>query len=275
MPIQKLCKGGCGRSILVWNTIQNKCDKCSTTKPIPKKGKPVTNKCKVCQKEYKRRPSIAARSKYCSVACRDKGRSNQEVRKCKNCYQEFSFKPSQLNAYKNAGRYCSRKCRYEYDVKVNANAPIKDKYGRSGRKADKEWQKAVRERDEFICQRCGKYDQYIHTHHIALRSQRPDLKHEVSNGVCLCASCHQWVHHHPKLAKEQGFISDAKYGVKQMELRSASISKSKDQGKTKEFSCMFCGKKKYYSGATANRISKSYRCIDCYMSTHIKRKASL
>lgn len=53
MPVKKLCKGGCGRSIIVWNSAQTRCADCQnkrskakpptplkrSTKPIKKKGK--------------------------------------------------------------------------------------------------------------------------------------------------------------------------------------------------------------------------------------------
>jgi predicted restriction endonuclease len=64
--------------------------------------------------------------------------------------------------------------------------------------ADLKWQKAVRERDNFTCQfpGCGTYNKHIDTHHVAKRSQRPDLRHEMSNGICLCRLHHNWTDTH-------------------------------------------------------------------------------
>lgn len=77
--------------------------------------------------------------------------------------------------------------------------------------AEKTWTKAVREKDNYTCQRCGKYDKFIHTHHVAPRSRRPDLKLAVANGICLDTECHAWVHANPIAATEQGLLSDATY----------------------------------------------------------------
>lgn len=56
------------------------------------------------------------------------------------------------------------------------------------------WSKAVRERDSNTCQfpGCGKQEN-LDTHHIAMRSLRPDMKFDVSNGVTLCRRHHNWV----------------------------------------------------------------------------------
>jgi hypothetical protein len=140
------------------------------------------------------------------------GRKARKVeRRCKECGTSFLINPSQFKYYKGAGQYCSKKCHAQHKIKLNANLPIKDRYGRTNRHADKQWQQAVREKDGCICQRCGKYDPYIHAHHVAPRSRRPDLRHEISNGKCLCASCHQWVHWNPKESTPLGLLSDASY----------------------------------------------------------------
>lgn len=77
--------------------------------------------------------------------------------------------------------------------------------------AEKVWQRTVRERDNYTCRRCGKYDKYIHAHHIAPRSRRPDLRLDPDNGICLDTPCHMWVHDHPIEATEQGLLSDETY----------------------------------------------------------------
>ena len=57
------------------------------------------------------------------------------------------------------------------------------------------WSKAVRERDNSTCQfpGCGKQGKGLDTHHIAMRSLRPDLRFDVSNGITLCRPHHSWV----------------------------------------------------------------------------------
>lgn len=94
------------------------------------------------------------------------------------------------------------------------------------RKADLDWKNAVREKDNFTCQRCGLYDKYIHTHHVASRARRPDLRHDITNGICLDAICHMWVHHHPAEAEKLGLLSGAKYEKDRLRERFGNISKS-------------------------------------------------
>lgn len=162
--------------------------------------------CTICGTEYEARGKRFATAKYCSAACCGKGKTTQQERVCRNCHKTFLFKPSQLNKYPNAGRYCSRNCGYAYRVKKNATIPTKDRWGRTKRVADKEWQRKIREQDNSTCRRCGRHDPYIHTHHVATRATRPDLKHDLTNGICLCGSCHSWVHHHPKESVINGWL---------------------------------------------------------------------
>lgn len=60
------------------------------------------------------------------------------------------------------------------------------------------WRREVRERDDYTCQYpgCGKHSRRIDVHHIAKRTERPDLKFTVSNGVCLCRLHHDWTDTH-------------------------------------------------------------------------------
>lgn len=73
----------------------------------------------------------------------------------------------------------------------------------------KAWSAAVLARDERICRKCKGVA--TDAHHIAARSQRPDLKYDLDNGVALCRECHNWVPNNVEEAKELGLYSDAKY----------------------------------------------------------------
>ena len=56
------------------------------------------------------------------------------------------------------------------------------------------WRKAVLVRDGYACRDCGRVcgsKREAHADHIIPVKVRPDLRHEVSNGQCLCSSCHQ------------------------------------------------------------------------------------
>ena len=159
----------------------------------------------------KRKGYLWTVARYCDARCAGLARRTIEIRKCLSCGSNFNFMPSQLNKYKGAGKFCSKICHGDWKAKQWKDKPITDKYGRTKRREDHVWQKAIRDRDKCTCQRCGTYEKYIHTHHVATRARRPDLKHDVNNGVCLCGRCHGWVHTHPKEAAEVGLLSLEKY----------------------------------------------------------------
>lgn len=187
---------------------------CSKTCSDKAKQKQVNKTCNICDKEFAV-PECHAFIKSCSRECADKSRRTKQERTCQTCGKVFFISPSQFKYYKGAGRFCSRECSYAGIVIRTAKKPIPDRYGRSKRKADKEWSKAVKERDQYICQRCGVYNKYNHAHHVATRSQRPDLKYEVSNGKTLCNSCHTYIHHHAIEAQADGWLSTETYELAQ------------------------------------------------------------
>ena len=56
----------------------------------------------------------------------------------------------------------------------------------------------VKERDGYICQKCGKKcsGQGAHWSHIYSR-QRFSMRWLLLNAICLCAGCHRWWHDNP------------------------------------------------------------------------------
>lgn len=142
------------------------------------------------------------RGKVCSRACADKLKRTVIEYTCQSCGKIFLGVPSQAVYYRGANQFCSRKC-----VPKTRGSNKRDERA----SADRAWSKAIKERDGMICRRCQKFDPSIHAHHIAPRSQRPDLRHSLGNGVCLCASCHTWCHHNPTEAVKLGLLSAEKY----------------------------------------------------------------
>lgn len=72
------------------------------------------------------------------------------------------------------------------------------------------WSKAVRERDGNICQwpgGCQTGDTRIDVHHIAKRSQRPDLKYDPSNLICICRTHHDWTDDNHDAAVAMGLLN--------------------------------------------------------------------
>jgi len=58
-----------------------------------------------------------------------------------------------------------------------------------GRKFYRDWRKAVLERDDYQCTRCGS-EHYLEVDHIKPYSLYPDLRFDINNGRVLCHSCH-------------------------------------------------------------------------------------
>jgi predicted restriction endonuclease len=75
------------------------------------------------------------------------------------------------------------------------------------------FKREVRERDNCTCQfpGCGYYSKHIDVHHIAKRSQRPDLKFAVNNGICLCRPHHRWTDLNHDEAVRMGLLSVETY----------------------------------------------------------------
>jgi len=55
---------------------------------------------------------------------------------------------------------------------------------------DREWKRRVKARDNFTCQYCGKRGGKLNSHHLFAYNQYEPLRHELLNGITLCARCH-------------------------------------------------------------------------------------
>ena len=62
----------------------------------------------------------------------------------------------------------------------------------------KQWKEAVKERDNYTCQKCGKIlkkgDKLLDAHHIKSKEEYPELRFDVDNGLTLCHECHTALH---------------------------------------------------------------------------------
>lgn len=59
---------------------------------------------------------------------------------------------------------------------------------------NKQWRKAVFERDDYTCRLCGLRGMKLNAHHIKPYAYYHDFRFDVNNGVTLCVSCHKLVH---------------------------------------------------------------------------------
>ena len=60
--------------------------------------------------------------------------------------------------------------------------------------AYKKWRKAVFERDDYTCQKCGKKNCYLNAHHIATFAENENKRLDIFNGITLCINCHKEEH---------------------------------------------------------------------------------
>ena len=56
-------------------------------------------------------------------------------------------------------------------------------------KEDRIWKKAVKERDNYTCQVCGKKDKRLNSAHI-LPWEIKETRNDIMNGITLCVNCH-------------------------------------------------------------------------------------
>lgn len=111
---------------------------------------------------------------------------------CLQCGNTFDTNPHKVRQGK--AKYCSLDCYNKARHNPNRKRAIKqrqtDKY--------KEWKRAVLERDNFTCQRCGMsaYDgANLAAHHIKSFKDYPELRTKLSNGETLCRNCHHKAHY--------------------------------------------------------------------------------
>lgn len=65
------------------------------------------------------------------------------------------------------------------------------------RRLDELWSRAVRLRDKYTCQKCGRTHKQVQAAHIFSRN-RKSVRWDIDNGITLCYYCHiHWAHREP------------------------------------------------------------------------------
>jgi hypothetical protein len=125
--------------------------------------------------------------KYCSRECSHIGSNKQIKKKCEHCDIEFSLPPShisKINAVTGVSyerKYCSKKCFHEHTFN----------------------------KVETKCCYCNM--DIIEAHHIKPILIYPHLRHELSNGICLCHNCHYYgVHNGQPNFKHGKYVGKSK-----------------------------------------------------------------
>lgn len=165
-------------------------------------------KCACCSKEIYIRPSALRVKNYCSHKCASRGMRTGEICICKICNKEYYRSPSQVKW--RGTNYCSKKCMGQYLRTLKGEKSLSWEGGKSSiyRRLRSgieftEWRKAVFERDDYICQKCGARSSpnskvRLHPHHKKSFTLYPELRFEISNGETLCERCHKEEHNEKK-----------------------------------------------------------------------------
>lgn len=124
------------------------------------------------------------------------------ILKCKNCDGDILLTESHIKH--GEGKYCSKKCRKEYEnlyhpYRKNEIKVIQDYRHTPEYKA---WRKSIYMRDYYTCQLCGdKTSGNKEAHHLLPKSLYPLLIYDIQNGITLCKECHKLVHNKSKTKK--------------------------------------------------------------------------
>ncbi len=126
--------------------------------------------------------------------------------KCVTCGKVFMPKKSSIKTRicvikgtrKGSGYfYCSNRCKQECSIFGVHEFPKGFKNYKNKRYAQTQWAKKVKERDDYICQTCGKQENIMFAHHKIPVSMCDMLSLDVSNGVTFCGKCHIEAHKKP------------------------------------------------------------------------------
>lgn len=164
--------------------------------------------CLYCGKEIELQPSRAYDRKigkprqFCNVTCaarfiQSRKKELWDIQTCPVCKKEFSVRP-----------YKKQKCCC-WDCRIKHRAYLKGiKHGEEhvswrgnrvkrrrwyNRKIYLDWAKAVKQRDGYVCRKCGNI-KYVLAHHVIPWEEDESKRFDVDNGLTLCLSCHQKHH---------------------------------------------------------------------------------
>lgn len=202
MPALKDCEH-CGETIKKrdrksWTQYQKR-KYCSRSCSAKSQSEKVEVECLNCGQTMKRSPSHVRDKTYCDKGCRKE--YNRVTCKCDECGVEFERVKSAMIDRRSGGTYdgtyCSQECvgkskRKDNGVDQNRRSP-----------EDLKWKKAVIERDDHTCQICGSTEN-LEAHHIKPIEERPDLRHDPDNGMCVCHDCHYYRIHGGSPAMNHG-----------------------------------------------------------------------
>lgn len=129
-----------------------------------------------------------------------RGENGELLVRCFRCGKYFSPTNSSVKNRVNAINgthhgeahlYCSTECKEACPI-YNAKYNSVSKNSRDDFRFP-EWSNTVKERDRYVCQKCGNKEN-LYAHHILPIATHPQLADDVNNGITLCKECHSEVH---------------------------------------------------------------------------------
>ena len=90
--------------------------------------------------------------------------------------------------------YCSEECKNNCTIYKQVKYPKNTKPYIDNRWSHTTWANMVKERDNYVCQICGKSKVSLVAHHIVPLSVCNMFSLDVDNGITLCTECHRNVH---------------------------------------------------------------------------------
>lgn len=160
---------------------------------------PTRNKCKYCIKEYKFNYYIKNKLKY-KIKSQKKYKANKQKYKEKhaNYYKLHSDEiKSIVNIYNAKHKEHIRQYKKIWNQKYKEQRRLNRKLSKSQtwRKTNKyyNWTKIIYKNANHTCQKCGALGK-MNAHHIKPAKDYPELRYDVSNGICLCVECHRKEH---------------------------------------------------------------------------------
>lgn len=111
---------------------------------------------------------------------------------CKGCLKLRDKEYYQANREKEIQRSKDYQKRNPYPSRLSKKK-FREKAQLSGWDLHK-WANAIKERDNHQCVECGNTDE-LEAHHIKEKAVCPELALKLWNGITLCQSCHNNIHH--------------------------------------------------------------------------------
>ena len=90
------------------------------------------------------------------------------------------------------------------------------------KKADKLWAEIVKSVGR--CLKCGSRDKQLQAAHIISR-RFTNTRHDIRNGLCLCAACHRWAHDYPTAFGRFAESLRGRETIEQLEKQSKFLTK--------------------------------------------------